>query len=315
MNNGWEKRGLIYCPDGAGYFKTHAARAIPHRLNASTLRIFFSSRDSDDRMLPTFMDLDIEEPSSVKRVASAPLLELGVPGTFDDSGITLASAVDRGDHLLFYYTGWKRRRVVSFELSIGIACWKKGSEQLSRLYQGPILGQDRNHPLLVAGPFVLADSGRYRMWYCSGTDWRFPEGNPEPIYTVFLAESTDGINWTPQPGPVIPYAFDGEVVSAPWVVKSERSYSMWYSTRGHATKMAKRYAIGYATSADGTSWRRHDDLVGITRSKSGWDSEMICYPALYAHRNKTYMFYSGNGVGRAGIGYAVRRDSPLATAS
>jgi hypothetical protein len=32
---------------------------------------------------------------------------------------------------------------------------------------------------------------------------------------------------------------------------------------------------------------------------------MICYPAVYEHESSTYMFYSGNGVGRGGLGYAV----------
>ena len=143
------------------------------------------------------------------------------------------------------------------------------------------------------------------MWYCSGTDWKFPGGNPEPIYTVFYAESNDGLTWAPYGKPVIPYEFEGEVISAPWVVKTPLGYSMWYSMRGCADKTAKNYRIGYAESADGISWRRLDDQAGITVSPSGWDSEMICYPAVLNHRDKTYMFYSGNGVGRGGLGYAV----------
>ena len=71
------------------------------------------------------------------------------------------------------------------------------------------------------------------------------------------------------------------------------------------TRMAKSYTIGFARSNDGITWERRDDQAGISRSENGWDSEMICYPAFYPHREKIYMFYSGNGVGRGGIGYAV----------
>ena len=184
MKIAWQKRGLIYCPDGAGYFKSHATRPIPHRVDEDTLRLFYSSRDADDRMLPTFIDVDISEPSKITRVAGGPLVGLGSPGTFDNSGVTLACIVQVGDRTLFYYTGWKRSKVVSFELSIGILIWDGNSTRCSRLYQGPVLGQDIHHPLLVAGPFVTVEDGRFRMWYCSGTDWKFPSDNPEPIYTV-----------------------------------------------------------------------------------------------------------------------------------
>jgi hypothetical protein len=301
----WQKKGLIYCPDGTGYFKTHAARPVPYRLNEETLRLFFSSRDADDRMLPTFIDLDIRDPAKIVKVCDGPLLGLGEPGTFDDSGVTLGSVVELNDRVLFYYTGWKRRRVVSFELSIGIIVWHKESDTFSRLFQGPVIAQDKNHPLLVAGPFVMLESDRFKMWYCSGTDWKFPDGNPEPIYTVFYAESEDGINWAPHNQRVIDYKFDGEVVSAPWVLKVRDEYLMWYSTRGHETKLAKSYTIGYAESNDGLTWERLDEQAGISISESGWDSEMICYPAFYPYQDKIYMFYSGNGVGRGGVGYAV----------
>src|SRR2546423_5668655 len=200
----WKKGGLIYCPSGEGYFKTHAARSIPYRLNEETIRLFFSSRDSDDRMLPAFIDLKIEDPSQIVRICDAPLVGLGSPGCFDDSGVTLGSIVDRGNEAFFYYTGWKRRRVVSFELSIGLIIWDKRADTFRRAFQGPILAQDTKHPLLVAGPFVVAARDGFKMWYCSGTDWRFPEGNPEPIYTVSYAESVDGITWISQAHAVIP---------------------------------------------------------------------------------------------------------------
>ncbi len=304
MNIQWEKKGLIYCPDGAGFFKTHAARPIAHRLDDETLRLFFSSRDADDRMLPSFIDVDVANPGRILRTGAGPLLDIGKPGMFDDSGVTLGCAVEVDEGVNLYYTGWKRRRVVSFELSIGMIRWDRRTDSFSRCFEGPILSQDRQHPLQVAGPFVMLEGQHYKMWYCSGTDWRFPEGRPEPIYTVFYAESSDGINWEPR-GLAIDYKFEGEVVSAPWVLKSEGKYLMWYSTRGHETKAAKNYVIGFAESEDGVHWIRADESVGIARSETGWDSEMICYPTFYAYEDKIYMFYSGNGVGRGGVGYAI----------
>lgn len=300
----WRRMGLIYKPDGSGFFKTHAARPVPVVLDDQRLRIFFSSRDHDDRMLPTYIDVRRDNPSDILHVNDQPLVSLGAPGCFDDSGVTLGSIVDRGDTAMLFYTGWKRRRVISFELSIGVLNWDKKSGSVTRMFEGPVLAQDRNHPLLTAGPFVIEQNGVFRMWYCSGTGWRFPDGNPEPIYTVYYAESENGYDWKPRPGPLIQYHFDGEVISAPWVLPTAAGCHMWYSYRGHESREEKNYRIGYATSPDGLHWQRHDQRAGISVSEHGWDSEMICYPAIHREGSRLYMFYSGNGVGRGGMGWA-----------
>jgi hypothetical protein len=302
----WEKKGLIYSPKGDGFFKTHAARPIPYQIDEKILRIYFSSRDNDDRMFPTYMDVDIRNPSRILHINKEPLLSLGRLGTFDDSGITPGCILVHEDNIFVYYSGWKRRRVnVTFELSIGLCRITRPLMAFERIFEGPILAQDRNHPILTAGPFVIHDQKKFKMWYCSGTEWRVAQGNPEPIYRVHYAESDDCINWMPFIEPAIDYKFDGEVISAPWVLKVDSRYHMWYSTRGSATKAAKNYVIGYAESQDGLKWDRMDDQAGIERSTSGWDSEMICYPAFFPYGEVVYMFYSGNTVGRDGIGYAV----------
>jgi hypothetical protein len=235
---------------------------------------------------------------------------LGDPGTFDDSGVTLGSAVTVGADVDLYYTGWKRRRVVSFELSIGVLRWDRSSGRFHRIFDGPIIGQDRHHPFLTAGPFVMIDDGMFKMWYCSGTGWVFPEGNPEPLYTVAYATSSDGLTWTPRGQQIIEYDYHGEVISAPWIVRAANKFCMWYCKRGSETRAAKNYTIGYAESSDGTHWQRLDDRAGIERSETGWDSEMICYPALHPYGQTMYMFYSGNGVGRGGIGFASADNIP-----
>lgn len=304
----WKKCGLIYCPDGKGFFKTHATRPIPYRLDEKVLRVFFSSRSKEDMPYPTYIDVDIENPKRILKVNEKPLMQLGRRGTFDDSGITPVSILRGDKEERMYYVGWKRRRYggVSIETAIGLAWLKDKGERLVRAYEGPILGQDIHHPIMVAAPFVIFDDGKYKMWYCSGLEWRTGEnGNPEPIYTVFYAESKDGIKWDPHGKPVICPDYDGEVISAPWVMKIGDVYHMWYSKRGYKSRVDKRFTIGYAVSFDGISWERKDYLAGITVSDSGWDAEMVCYPAFYPYRDRVYMFYSGNGSGRDGFGYAV----------
>lgn len=304
----WIKRGLIYNCDNRPFFKTHATRPIPFLINASRLRLFFSSRGSDDMPYPTFIDVDPNDPKRVLTVNESPLMALGRPGTFDDSGVTPVSILKKDNVALMYYVGWKRRRYgVSIETSIGVAELSEDGASLERAFQGPLIGQDRTHPILVAAPYVVPFGDGYRMWYCSGKEWRQMPHGPEMIYTIFEARSEDGYTWVQSANkPLIEYRFDGEVISAPWVEKiNDGPYFMWYSVRGSASPLEKNYGPGLAYSCDGEIWTRCDSLVGIEKSSSGWDSEMICYPAIFNYNDKTYMFYSGNSVGMGGIGYAI----------
>jgi hypothetical protein len=143
------------------------------------------------------------------------------------------------------------------------------------------------------------------MWYCSGSEWRQAPHGAEPIYSVCRADSKDGIRWEANGAYVIPSGFDGEVVSAPWLIPHAGGWLMWYSFRGSATPEAKRYQIGVASSVDGENWIRRDEEAGLDRSAEGWDSEMACYPSFYNHNGRTIMLYCGNQVGRGGIGWAV----------
>ena len=303
----WEKKGKIFSREDGSFFKTHAMRVIPYMRKNGVLRLFFSSRCADDMMHPTYIDVDPENPMNVIYVSEKPLMALGLPGTFDDSGITMGSIVKFAGKTYCYYTGWKRRRYnVPFELSIGLAEIKDDGDTFVKLYNGPILSQDYIHPYLVAGPYVLNEEDCLKMWYCSGTSWVTDEKQAEPIYTVFSAKSEDGINWKQDsPTPCIKYNNDREVISAPWVCRRPSGYIMYYPFRQSETAILKRYSLGVAVSVDGINWVRKDEQAGIEKSEEGWDSEMVCYPAIFKHGEKEYLFYSGNRVGLGGIGYAV----------
>lgn len=311
----WEKRGLIFARTGGEFFKSHTTRPIPHLLGDGTLRIFFFSRCANDTMHPTFIDVDAADPSRVLSISEFPIMPLGRPGTFDDSGISPGSILHVGGRTLAYYTGWKRRRLVNFELSIGVAELVDGHQRMERIFEGPLIGQDRVHPILAAGPYVIQDGDRFRMWYCSGLRWDTPPHGAEPIYTVFHAESRDGFDWRQTGGPVLDTAFDGELITAPWVTRCSDGWLMWYSYRGSSSPDAKRYRIGVAASTDGERWVRRDDEAGLGWSASGWDSEMTCYPSIYRYAGRTILLYCGNHVGRGGIGWAVVREEPAVSSA
>jgi hypothetical protein len=148
---------------------------------------------------------------------------------------------------------------------------------------------------------VMNDDGKFRTWYCSAIGWTEVDGKPYPRYVIRHAKSNDGMKWTGG-GPVcIPLEESEFGIARPWVVRDGACYRMWYSIRSHS----RPYRMGYAESIDGENWIRMDDRVGIAASESGWDSEMICYPAILDVNGQRLMFYNGNRHGESGFGVAV----------
>ena len=174
----------------------------------------------------------------------------------------------------------------------------KRFERRSRV---PLLDRTDTEPYLRSAPSILAVKGGYQAWYVSATDWTTVRGEPYPHYVVRTAESADGIAWS-HTGPVcINLAGDEFGIGRPWVIRDADRFRMWYSIRSHS----RPYHIGYAESADGLSWQRQDERVGIEASYSGWDSEMICYAAVIDVNGRRLMFYNGNRHGESGFGCAV----------
>ena len=81
-----------------------------------------------------------------------------------------------------------------------------------------------------------------------------------------------------------------------------RAHVRW-STNGSLYPLGDE--VRYAESRDGITWRRDDSKAGMTVSESGWDSEMIAYPFVFAHAGRLYMLYNGNRYGETGFGIAV----------
>ena len=308
----WEKQGHIYVPDGSlEWSQSHAQIPTPMVLANGDLRIYFATRDYKGRSQPTFIEVATDDFSHIKKVHSHPLWDFGCPGTFDDNGIMPASWVEHPETgaIYMYYVGWNACTTVSYQLSAGLAISHDGGISFEKFSDGAIMDRNMDDPIFATIPCVLIDNSLWRAWYISCTGWQSIDGRMEPNYLIKYAESNDGIHWVRRKEPCIPYAYDGEAIGRPWVIKEGDLYHMWYSTRGsidYRKKGGQPYLIGYAQSADGLNWERMDSQVGIERADTGWDSEMICYCSVVDHSGRQYMFYNGNGFGRAGIGYAKR---------
>jgi hypothetical protein len=232
-------------------------------------------------------------------------LDVGDPGMFDDCGVAAVCVLPVGRELWMYYIGFQRSLRVPYHIFTGLATSRDCGETFHRVKRVPILDRTDFGALLRSSPFVMPPEGTssiWRMWYSAGSSPRSATTGWVPSYSLYYAESPNGIDWTGPDTPILSPTGAGEYgLGKPWVRRLDTGLEMFYSVRSEPLG----YRIGYATMVDGQTWVRRDEAAEIDVSPSGWDSDMIAFPALCASQSGTYMFYNGNGIGMTGFGAAL----------
>ena len=310
----WKKIGHVFNPkeiSGRHWLKEFA-QAPATLIFDDKIRVYFSCRPPADTngqyvSYSAFVDFDRKDLTKVLFVSENPILTLGEPGTFDEFGTYPTSVIRVGDKVRAYFGGWTRCESVPFNVAIGCAESSDDGVTFQRLGPGPIIGYSPDEPFVMSGPKIREFNGLYHLYYIAGKKWIDHEGRAEPVYTIRLAISEDGLNWRKHGAELIPTRIEeNECQASPDVIFRNGKYHMFFCYRYSTDYRGKDkgYRIGYASSPDAKSWTRDDSKVGIDISTEGWDSEMISYPHVFELDGKIYMFYLGNGVGREGFGLA-----------
>jgi predicted GH43/DUF377 family glycosyl hydrolase len=304
----WKKMGHVYTPDGSmPWAVSYGTAPTPFFLNDKTLRVYTAFCDKDTVGRLGYVDLDPENPSRILGVSPKPLLDIGTPGAFDENGVVPTSIVRVGDELYLYYVGFSLGHKVRYCLYQGLAISKDGGESFTRYSRVPVLDRSDSELLNRTAAFAMKENGHFRIWYTAGSEWTNVNGKPLPVYSIKYLESPDGKHWGGHGEACVDFKnADEHAVAKPWVLKDSDRYRMFYSIRSHSHGFATGYGyrLGYAESKDGRKWTRLDEQVGLDVSPSGWDSEMVAYPAVVPYKDRVYMFYCGNGCAKTGFGYA-----------
>lgn len=288
----WVKKGLIY--------GRSSTTPTPILLNDNTIRVYVGFRNKEGISRIGYVDVDAKNPAVIQTVSRRPVLDIGKPGTFDDNGVILGDVVKRGQKFYMYYTGFQHVQKAKFLAFSGLAVSRDG-DTFVRLQDTPVIDRAPHEYYFRAIHSVLREGRHWNVWYSAGDSWEFIKGMPYPRYSIYYIRSKDGISFQ-NPSVLCIAAGKKEYrIGRPRVYKDARGYQMWY-TRGNVDRS---YLPGYAESRDGIHWTRRDREVGIAPSKSGWDSQMLCYASLLTYKKTIYMFYNGNGMGDSGFGYAI----------
>ena len=299
----WIKKGLVYCPDGKySWAKKYAFPPTPYFISDSVIRAYVAFCDEKTVGRVGFVDVAAENPSLVLNVSEKPVLNIGVPGAFDENGVVPTCVVKVGDKLYLYYVGFQLGYKVRYFQFEGLAISEDGGNSFTRYSKVPVLDRSDKELLNRASAFVMYDEGVFKMWYVGGSEWVEVKGKLLPVYNLRHLESKDGIKWGKEGKVCVDFKNEDEhAFGRPYVIKDAGIYKMFYSVR---TK-SKGYRLGYAESKGGINWIRKDEEIGIDVSESGWDSQMIGYSSIVKYKDRVYMFYNGNNCGETGFGYAV----------
>ena len=276
------------------------------------VRVYFSCRPPADEngqyvSYSAYVDLNRKNLLEIIAVSETPILKLGELGTFDEFGTYPVSVIRHEGELRAYYAGWTRCESVPFNVAIGFGVSKDQGKTFDKIGNGPVLSYSIDEPFILSGPKIRKFNNIFYLFYIAGKKWILDNGKPEPVYTIRLATSDDGMNWVKANKDLINYRVEeNEAQASPDVFFYEGKYHMFFCYRHSANYRGKAngYRIGYASSTDLINWERDDSKAGIDVSEEGWDAEMISYPHVFELDNEVYMFYLGNQVGRHGFGMA-----------
>lgn len=221
------------------------------------------------------------------------------------------------DYQLLYFTGWGRRADGKIPNTTGVAVSNDGGANWRYAKEHPVIPLDRPYDAEGTGSlWVFHEDGRFRMYYTAiGKYMPRPDGVETghgdiiPQIGVAYAESDDGIHWekpidhlivSPRAFGVSPYEY---ICSKPCVLKAADGYIMWVNTFGTA------YRVHRLFSRDGLSWEWGERLgengeLG-TGKPGAFDDHQRSYPTIVNHNGELRCWFTGNGFGGTGMGYAV----------
>ncbi len=289
---------------------SHAQLPTPMPIGLDSVRVFFATRNKEQRSHIAFADLHIGADGagiSVKRVCDVPVLSPGPIGHFDEHGVFPSSIISYDGQYYMYYIGWNQgAEAPMFYSSIGLAVSDDG-ENFSRVSQAPLLARGEHDPCLVTSPHVQAFDQNWQMWYVSGINWfRDTYGKLHSRYHIKQAHAANPFDWKRDGAVSIELKPSETNVARPTVFKTQTGrYVMLYS---YVDTRIGYYRIGCAYSEDSIQWQRLDDNAGI-QLDSHLCRHAACYPAIFQLGKRTYILYNGDNFGRHGFVVASLKET------
>lgn len=161
----WNKKGLIYCPDGKTDWAQQFAMLPTPLLLEDKLRIYLGFCTDENVGRIGYVDVDPDNPQKILRISESPVLDIGTKGAFDDNGVVPVSILQEDGKIYLYYVGFQLGVKVPYYMFTGLAISEDRGDTFYRYSKVPVL--DRNNEELCArcGTNIIKDNGIFKAWY------------------------------------------------------------------------------------------------------------------------------------------------------
>jgi predicted GH43/DUF377 family glycosyl hydrolase len=231
-----------------------------------------------------------------------PVLDVGVPGSWDDEGVGFPCVIFENDTFHMWYSGYNGTDLnIGYATSLDGIYWEKDTVNNPVLTHGQPPDWDAYE---IYTPMVVKVDNVYHMWYSGAAI--------DDQDNIGHATSSDRVHWDEDPeNPVIlrgePQSWDMQWVVTPFVIFQSDTFHMWYSGAPNISNVS----IGYATSTDpyGKNWTKdtlHNPILSPV--PGNWDYPRIEYPSISSFNDTLYMFYTGGNYNNRDIGFATSTD-------
>lgn len=311
----WAKLGCIFnIGSKPPYMVSHAQLPVVLPLGedrGTKVRVYFCSRDAEIQSRPFYFEGEITENGfEVTKIMEQPLLDLGKPGMFDDSGVMFSSWLVHDNALLMYYIGWTRRVKVPYQLSIGLAISHDGGLSFKRYADGPILTCNSQDSFCVSRPVVVKHMNIYVMLYWFSDGWVDRGDEKELWYGLAVTESDNPYTFSGERRHI--QLFDRSVAYAPSsVLKKGDEFIVFLCVRGvfdFRTDPTKSYRVYYTKTRDFVEFTPPQPASGLEPNGEGFDSTMSEYLWVFKSNSDVFGMYNGDGFGKTGVGLAKLTD-------
>lgn len=220
---------------------------------------------------------------------SNPILTKADSPNYPVLGVASSFILNKDNKYLMWYTNWNegKRFNIQFAKSLDGINWTP--TQTPPVLNAGLPGTADSYGV-YGGP-VFYENSLYKMFYTGIS-------SSEQESFLGLATSSDGINWTKQPNPIIKEA--GKKLAAHSFIKVGDLYILYYSY----TKINYQWGISIAISNDGINWERYvEDAIPITER---WEQPGPHFPAVIQYGQSFLMLYGS--LSNRGFGLAVSKD-------
>lgn len=206
-----------------------------------------------------------------------PVMIPGNYGEWDSYDVQPCAVIKENGIYKMYYTGFSD---VYSTWSIGLATSVDGINW--QKHPNPILQSSAYWEYQLVGSSIVKYNGSYYLYYT---------GRNMPYYSVGVATSSDGINFTKYPGnPILSNTQQWEsngVLDASVIIENGILKMVFMNSTASG--------FGIATSSDGLNWTKANNNPFFTNqnTSNNWASGQIAYPYILKLSNETRIYYSG----------------------